>query len=95
MNITDMTEEEFRAFALSYERQFEAHPPTNGFPHIVAAKAWALGRDRQGCFRHLNKAVDLGWLRGVDHLQEIWPEFFWSPDLDQMEEWQDLVKRFE
>jgi GNAT superfamily N-acetyltransferase len=95
MNVTDMTQQEFRAFAQSYERQFEARPPTGGFPHIVAAKAWALGKDRQGCFRHLNEAVDLGWLRGIDHLRKIWPEFFWNPNLDQMEEWQDLVKRLE
>jgi GNAT superfamily N-acetyltransferase len=95
INVTDMTQQEFQAFARSYERQFEARPPTSGFPHIVAAKAWALGRDRQGCFRHLNEAVDLGWLRGIDHLRKIWPEFFWNPNLDQMEEWQDLVKRLE
>jgi RimJ/RimL family protein N-acetyltransferase len=95
MNVTDMTQEEFRAFAQSYERQFETRPPTSGFPHIVAAKAWALGRDRQRCFRHLNDAVDLGWLRSADHLRKIWPEFFWNPDLDQLEEWQHLVKRFE
>jgi RimJ/RimL family protein N-acetyltransferase len=94
-NISDMSQVEFRAFAASYERQFQDRPPTSGFPHIVTAKAWALGRDRKGCFRHLNRAVDLGWLRGVDHLREIWPEFFWRPDLDQMPEWQNLVRRFE
>lgn len=94
-NISDMSQEEFRAFAASYERQFQDRQPTSGFPHIVTAKAWALGRDWKGCFRHLNRAVDLGWLRGVDHLREIWPEFFWNPDLDQMPEWQVLVRRFE
>ena len=50
---------------------------------------------RQGCFRHLHRAVDLGWLRGVEHLRAVWPEFFWNPHLDEMEEWQALLKRFE
>jgi RimJ/RimL family protein N-acetyltransferase len=68
LNVTDMTQEEFRAFALGYERAFEVRPPTNGYPHIVAAKAWLLGRDRAGCFRHLNRAVDLEWLKSTEHL---------------------------
>jgi RimJ/RimL family protein N-acetyltransferase len=94
-NITDMSQEEFQAFAERYEREFQARPPESGFPYVVAAKAWALGGDRAGCFRHLHRAVDIGWLRGTEHLREIWPEFFWNPDLDGMEEWQALVKRFE
>jgi GNAT superfamily N-acetyltransferase len=94
-NITDMIQDEFRSFAEFYEQEFEAQPPASGFPYVVAAKAWALGRDREGCFRHLHKAVDLGWLRGVDHLRQIWPEFFWNPNLDQMQEWQALVERFQ
>ncbi len=94
-NITDMTQGEFRAFAEFYEREFEAQPPTSGFPHVVAAKARALSGDREGCFTHLNKAVDLGWLQSVDHLRKIWPEFFWAPDLDHQQEWQDLVKKLE
>jgi GNAT superfamily N-acetyltransferase len=94
-NISDMTQEEFRAFAEFYEREFENQPPTSGFPHIVAAKAWALSRDRSGCFRQLHKAVDVGWLRSVEQLREIWPELFRNPNLDQMQGWQDLVKRLE
>lgn len=94
-NITDMSQEEFWAFAECYEQAFEARPPESGFPYIVASKARALGGDRAGCFRHLNRAVDIGWLRGTEHLREIWPEFFWNPNLDQMEEWQALVNRFE
>lgn len=94
-NITDMSQDEFRAFAEFYEREFQARPPESGFPHLVAAKAWALSGDRAGCFRHLHKAVDLNWLRNADHLREIWPEFFWDPHLDEMEEWQALVNRFE
>jgi GNAT superfamily N-acetyltransferase len=95
-NVSDMSQGEFRAFAEHYEREFEANPPTaSGYPHLVAATAWALARDRAGCFRHLHKAVDLGWLRGVEHLREVWPEFFWNPNLDEMEEWQELAKRFE
>ena len=95
-NVSDMSQAEFRAFAEAYEREFEAHPPAaSGYPHLVAATAWALARDRASCFRHLHKAVDMGWLRGVEHLREVWPEFFWNPNLDQMEEWHELVKRFE
>jgi hypothetical protein len=94
-NVTDMTQAEFDAFAQYYERELESHPPVSGFPHIVTAKAWALSGDWSGCYRHLNKAVDIGWLRSVDHLREIWPEFFWNPDLDVTEEWQELVMRFE
>jgi GNAT superfamily N-acetyltransferase len=94
-NITDLTQEEYRAFAEFYEREFEAQPPSGGFPHIVAAKACALSGEGEGCFRHLHKAVDLGWLRSIDHLRQIWPEFFWNPNLDQMEEWQALVERFQ
>jgi RimJ/RimL family protein N-acetyltransferase len=94
-NVSDMTRDEFRAFAEFYEREFEVRPPANGFPHIVAAKAWALSRDRNGCFRHLHRAVDLGWLRSVKQLRKMWPEFFWNPNLDQMEEWQDFTRRLE
>jgi hypothetical protein len=94
-NVSDMTPDEFKAFAQFYESEFEANPPSGGFPHVVAAKAWALARDRAGCFRQLNQALDLGWLRGVEHLRQIWPEFFFNPNLDQMPEWQDLVKQFE
>jgi len=95
-NVSDMSQAEFRAFAEAYEREFEAHPPAaSGYPHLVAATAWALARDRAGCFRHLHKAVDLGWLRGVEHLRQVWPEFFWNPNLDQMQEWQTLLERFE
>jgi GNAT superfamily N-acetyltransferase len=93
-NITDMTQDEFRAFARSYEGELAAQRPSSGFPHIVTATAWALSGDMEGCFRHLHKAVDLGWLRSVDDLHQIWPEFFWDPDLDQMEAWQGLVNRF-
>ncbi len=94
-NVTDMTEQEFRAFAQGYERAFEARPPTSGFPHVVAAKSWALGRDREGCFRHLNQAVSLGWLKSREHLREIWPEFFWNPNLDEIPEWRALQERFD
>jgi RimJ/RimL family protein N-acetyltransferase len=95
-NVSDMSQDEFRAFAEQYEREFEANPPmASGYPHLVAAAAWALARDRASCFRHLHKAVDLGWLRGVEHLRQVWPEFFWNPNLDEMEEWHELVKRFE
>jgi RimJ/RimL family protein N-acetyltransferase len=92
-NVSDMTQEEFRSFAGSYEHEFRVQPPRSGYPHIVAATAWALGRDRTGCFRHLNRAVDLGWLRDVDHLRQVWPEFFWNPNLGEMPEWRALARR--
>jgi RimJ/RimL family protein N-acetyltransferase len=93
-NITDMSQSEFQAFAELYEHRFEAQPPTSGFPHIVAAKAWGLSGNRQGCYRHLNRAVDLGWLQSANHLRAIWPEFFWNPNLDMIPEWQALAQRF-
>lgn len=94
-NVTDITEDEFRDFALGYERAFELRPPTTGYPHIVAATAWSLAGDRAGCYRHLNLAVDLGWLRSIGHLREIWPELFWNPNLGQMPEWRALAARLE
>ena len=94
-NITDITPAEFRAFAEHYEAEFDIRPPASGYPHIATAKAWQLSGNRERCSVHLNKAVDLGWLRSVDHLRRIWPEFFWNPDLEQKKEWRDLTARFE
>jgi len=94
-NVTDMSPDEFRAFAELYERWFEAEPPTGGYPHFVAATAWALARERANCFAQLNRAVDVGWLRSVAQLREHWPEFFWNPQLDDIEEWQALRARLE
>jgi hypothetical protein len=93
-NIGDMTSDQFRDFARFYEREFESRPPTSGFPHIVAAKAWAIGGHPAGCFRHLHKAIDVGWLHGVEHLRQIWPELWFDPHLEEIEEWQALVARF-
>ena len=46
-NISDMSQEEYRAFGEEYERLFAELPPAeSGYPYVVAAKAWALGRDR-------------------------------------------------
>jgi RimJ/RimL family protein N-acetyltransferase len=95
LNVSDMAQAEFRAFAQWYEREFEARPPSSGFPHVVAAKAWALSGDRAGCFRHLHNAVDVGWLRSVEQLRLIWPELWFNPHLEAMEEWQGLAKRLE
>jgi GNAT superfamily N-acetyltransferase len=95
-NVGDMSQDEFRAFAEHYEREFEAKPPAvSGYPHVVAATAWALAGSRASCFRHLHKAVDLGWLRSAEHLRQLWPEFFASPNLDQMQEWHDLARRLD
>lgn len=95
LNVSDMTRAEFRAFAQRYEREFEARPPASGFPHVVAAKAWALGGDRAGCFRQLHNAVDVGWLRSVEQLCRIWPELWFNPHLEEMDEWQGLARRLE
>jgi GNAT superfamily N-acetyltransferase len=92
-NVSDMTQQEFKEFAEAYEREFEIRPPTSGFPHIVAAKAWALSGSQSGCYRHLNMAVDLGWLCSVEQLRNIWPELWFDPNLEQMQEWQDLARR--
>jgi GNAT superfamily N-acetyltransferase len=94
-NVTDMTQDEFRAFAERYKRWFEAEPPTSGYPHLVAATAWALARERGQCYVQLNRAVDVGWLRSVAQLREHWPEFFWNPHLEQIEEWKALRARLE
>jgi RimJ/RimL family protein N-acetyltransferase len=93
MNVTDMSRDEFRAFAQRYENEFAVQPPASGFPHVVAAKAWALSGDRAGCFRHLHRAVDLGWLRSIEHLRRLWPELWHNPRLEEMEEWRGLVRR--
>jgi len=89
-NVSDMTQDEFRAFAEMYERWFEKELPIGGYPHLVAATAWALARERGRCFQHLNRAVDVGWLRSVAQLRERWPEFFMHPQREQQEEWQAL-----
>ena len=94
-NISDMTQDEFRAFAEFYERTLETNPSASGFPHIVTAKAWGLSGNRAGCFRHLAKAADMGWLRDAEHLRRIWPELWFNPNLEQLQEWQELVSRFE
>jgi GNAT superfamily N-acetyltransferase len=92
-NVTDMTPDEYCSFAESYEREFQVRPPGGGYPHIVAATAWALSGDRAGCFRHLNRAVDIGWLRSVGQLRQVWPELFRNPHLDEMREWRALARR--
>jgi hypothetical protein len=38
-------------------------------------------------------AVDLGWLCSVEQLRNIWPELWFDPNLEQMQEWQDLARR--
>jgi GNAT superfamily N-acetyltransferase len=92
-NVTDMTTDEFRAFAERYERWFAVEPPISGFPHIVAAKAWALCGEHAACFRQLGKAVEVGWLKSAEHLADIWPEFFAIQHLDDRPEWRALMQR--
>ncbi len=83
-NIDDMTVHEFRAFAEEYERLFSARQPVGtGYPHVVAATAWALAHDRASCLRHLHRAVDMGWLTSREQLRGLWPELFSDPSLPE------------
>ena len=92
-NATDMTTDQFRAFAEMYERWFEADPPSSGLAHWVAATAWALAGERGRCFRQLHRAVDTGWLRSVAQLRERWPQFLMDCQREQPEEWKTLRAR--
>ena len=95
-NPQDMTAEEFRAFAEDYERQFSKNPPTqSGYPHIVAATAWALAGEGESCRRHLHCAIDVGWLKTVDQLRATWPELFHNPGLFQDAAWRTIFSRLE
>lgn len=95
-NPSDMEPAEFRAFALRYERMFEQSPPlATGYPHIVAATAWALAGNHDGCLRHLHRAVDIGWLRTTAQLRTLWPELFDDSGIESREAWRDLFERLD
>ncbi|MDD5646811.1 MAG: GNAT family N-acetyltransferase, partial [Candidatus Bipolaricaulis sp.] len=78
-NIEDMTEDEYRAFAVEYERQFTVRPPReSGYPHVVAATAWALAGEGEKCREHIRTAINIGWLCGIAQLRALWPELLAS-----------------
>jgi len=94
-NITDMSQEEYRAFGEEYERRFAESPPsTSGYPYVVAATAFALARNRQACLGNLHRAIDIGWLTSEEQLRELWPELFLDPTLaERVPEWRRLFSR--
>jgi ribosomal protein S18 acetylase RimI-like enzyme len=96
-NWSDMLVAEFRAFAEEYERLFATCPPaSSGYPHVVAATAWASARDRVSCLRHLHRAVDMGWLKSTEQLRELWPELFFDPTLHaRVPEWGKFFARLD
>ena len=95
-NPSDLTQEEFQTFAAEYERQFEERSPTgSGYPHIVAATAWALAGSGQNCRAQLRNAIEMGWLTSVAQLKALWPELFTAPDLQERKPWADLLALLE
>jgi len=91
-NPSDLTEEEFRTFAEEYEARFAEHPPVDsGYPHIVAATAWALAGSGQKCRAQLRNAINMGWLTSVAQLKALWPELFEVPDLMERKPWAELL----
>jgi hypothetical protein len=87
-NPEDLSPGEFRAFAEEYERRFSKQSPSgSGYPHIVAATAWALAGDSARCREQLHRAIDMGWLRTVDQLRSLWPELFEDPEILTREAW--------
>jgi len=95
-NPSDLTQEEFRAFAEDYEDRFSKDPPSDsGYPHIVAATAWALAGSGQKCRAQLHCAIDMGWLRTVDQLHDLWPELFDAEGRTRRQPWVELLCRLE
>jgi len=93
-NPEDLSRHEFRAFAEEYDRLFAQFPPSqSGYPHIVAATAWALAGETANCRGHLHHAIDMGWLKTLDQLRELWPELFLNPRIFENEEWMAVFSR--
>jgi len=95
-NPENMQPEEYRAFALRYERMFAVAPPEgSGYPHLVAATAWALAGNRDGCLRNLHAAADMGWLRSLEQLIHYWPELLASPGIETRPGWREFFARLD
>jgi RimJ/RimL family protein N-acetyltransferase len=94
-NITDLSQDEFRAFGEEYERLFSECPPSEtGYPYVVAATAWACARDRARCLTNLYRAIDMGWLTSIGQLRGLWPELFLDSGLpERVPEWGTLFAR--
>jgi RimJ/RimL family protein N-acetyltransferase len=94
-NITDLSQDEFRAFGEEYERLFSECPPSEtGYPYVVAATAWACAQDRARCLTNLYRAIDMGWLTSIGQLRGFWPELFLDPGLpERVPEWGTLFAR--
>jgi len=95
-NPGDLTQEELQTFAKEYEARFEERPPRDsGYPHIVAATAWALAGSGQKCRAQLRNAIEMGWLTSVAQLQALWPELFTVLDLQERKPWAELLALLE
>jgi len=95
-NPSDLTQEEFQTFAEEYEARFAEHPPVDsGYPHIVAATAWALAGNGQKCRAQLRNAINMRWLTSVAQLKTLWPELFTAPDLQERKPWAELLALLE
>jgi GNAT superfamily N-acetyltransferase len=95
-NPEDLSQEEFRTFAGEYEQRFAEQPPLqSGYPHVVAATAWALAGSGEKCRGQLLCAIDMGWLRSVDQLRRLWPELFEVEGLAERKPWSELFARLE
>lgn|GEM_PF-1088726 len=95
-NIENMAPDEYRAFAIDYERRFAERPPReSGYPYVVAATAWALAGEREKSQENLRAAIDLGWLRSISQLRGLWPELVESERAWENPAWRDLFLRLE
>jgi len=74
-NPTDMTRDEYLAFAQRYRRWLADDPPLSGYPYLNEATAWDLaGRTAEGIQAIVNAAA-CGWLTSVEQLYAQWPPF--------------------
>ncbi len=93
-NPEDMSADEFRTFAQEYERQFVERPPSDsGYPHVVAATAWALAGDGEACRKQLHDAIAMGWLTSQQQLRKLWPELFGNPRVLEDDAWLAVLNR--
>ncbi len=94
-NVTDWTQERFRAFAEDYEQEFKIETPNTGYPYVVASKAGFLAGEFHPAIEYLHKAINTGFLRTIADLKGIWPELFIFGNHHDREEWKELISRLE